>query len=325
MSPTMGEVIARLFVHDGYRVSITSTARQKPVRMVEIGRDIWRNRADVDIMLLQVYGGLSFIAEDFASYLGRRLGIRVVMHLHGGAMPEFMDRYPHWTMRVLARADRAVVPSEYLARALRERGIESLPIPNVVDISSYPFRLRCKVRPTLLWMRAFHEIYNPEMALQVVARLVNAHPDVLLMMAGQDKGLLRRLRSLAVGMNLEDRVRFIGYADHARKVEAMKEADIFISTSRIDNAPVSVLEACAAGLPVVATDVGGMTHFLKDRSDALLVPDGDVNAMVDRVEQLLSNPSLAAVLSAGGRELACRSDWSVVRPMWEKLFAELLG
>jgi glycosyltransferase involved in cell wall biosynthesis len=324
-SPSMGEVLAQLFARDGYPVSITSTARSKPIRLMEIGWDIVKHRGGVDVMLLQVYGGLSFIAEDLASYLGRRLGIRVVMHVHGGAMPEFMSRYPSWTMRVLARADRVVVPSEYLARALRGRGIESLAIPNVVDVSSYPFRLRSQVRPTLLWMRAFHEIYNPEMALQVVAGLASTHPDVLLLMAGQDKGLLQRLRSLAVGMNLEGRVRFIGYADYAKKVEALKEADIFISTSRIDNAPVSVLEACAAGLPVVATNVGGMPYFLQDHSTALLVPDGDVGAMVDGVEQLLSNSSLAAALSAGGRELACRSDWPSVRRMWENLFNDLMG
>jgi L-malate glycosyltransferase len=323
--PPMGEVLAQLFARDGYRVLITSTGRNKPTRLLEIGRDIVRHRDDVDVMLLQVYGGLSFIAEDLASYLGRRLGIRVVMHLHGGAMPEFMDRYPRWSMRVLARADRVVVPSEYLARALRQRGIGSLTIPNVVDVSTYPFRLRSQVRPTLLWMRAFHEVYNPEMALRVAAKLSNTHADLLLMMAGSDKGLLRSLRGIAAGMISEGRVRFVGFLDHAHKVEALGEADIFLSTSRIDNAPVSVLEACAAGLPVVATNVGGMPYLFQDHSTALLVPDSDVDAMVDGVEQLLSNPSLAATLSAGGRELACRSDWPSVRRMWESLFTDLMG
>ena len=87
--------------------------------------------------------------------------------------------------------------------------------------------------------------------------------------------------------------------------------------------PVSVLEAGAFGLPVVATAVGGIPHLLRDGQTGLLVPDGDATAMAEAVRRLLSEPGLAAALSANGRQLAESCGWPRVRAQWESLFAEV--
>jgi glycosyltransferase involved in cell wall biosynthesis len=80
-----------------------------------------------------------------------------------------------------------------------------------------------------------------------------------------------------------------------------------------------VLEAAAFGLPVVSTDVGGIPSLLRDGEEALLVPEGDAEAMAGAVRRLLEEPGLAGRLSAAGREVAERSSWERVRPLWEEL------
>jgi len=100
-------------------------------------------------------------------------------------------------------------------------------------------------------------------------------------------------------------------------------ADIFINTNRIDNMPVAVVEACAMGLPVVATAVGGVPDLLKDGETGLLVPDDDDKMMAEAIKRLLDDAELAGRLSANGRLLAERSSWEQVRPRWEELFADL--
>jgi glycosyltransferase involved in cell wall biosynthesis len=87
--------------------------------------------------------------------------------------------------------------------------------------------------------------------------------------------------------------------------------------------PVAVVEACAMGLPVVSTRVGGIPDLLADGHTGLLVPSEDEQAMTDAVLRLLADQELAARLSNNGRRLAEESSWVRVRPLWDRLFSHL--
>jgi phenylacetate-CoA ligase len=163
------------------------------------------------------------------------------------------------------------------------------------------------------------------MAIRVLARLRATIPEASLVMAGRDKGLEIEARQLAEQLGLNGAVRFAGFLDLAEKVHEGHAADIFINTNRIDNMPVAVVEACAMGLPVVATAVGGVPDLLKDGETGLLVPDDDDKMMVEAIKRLLNDAELAGRLSANGRRLAEHSAWEQVRPQWEQLFADLMA
>jgi glycosyltransferase involved in cell wall biosynthesis len=322
---SQGEILAAHFTAAGYSVTATSGAMSRYVRLIEIVDTLVRSRRLIDTVLLQVYGGRSFVVEDIASALARRFGHRIVMHLHGGAMPTFMARFPRWTRRVLSRADAIVAPSPFLTRWVAQHGWAASTIPNIVDVTAYSFRQRAPASPRLFWMRSFHSIYNPVMALRVL-RLVRAVlPEATLTMGGQDKGLEPSLRREAVRIGVADAVRFVGFLDRAGKMREGEAADIFINTNRIDNTPVAVIEACAMGLPVVSTDVGGIRDLLTDGVSGLLVPDDDVPAMAEAILRLVGDPRLAERLSINGRQLAEASSWEQVRVQWERLFAQLDG
>ncbi len=92
--------------------------------------------------------------------------------------------------------------------------------------------------------------------------------------------------------------------------------DIFLNTNRIDNMPVSVVEAAAFGLPVVSTNVGGIPYLLEEGKTGLLVPTDDPGAVAAAVSRLLADPGLARRLSTNGRSLAEQSAWPRVREQW---------
>jgi glycosyltransferase involved in cell wall biosynthesis len=322
---TAGEILTDLLASSGYAVISVSASSNRYGRLLDITTTLIRRHREIDIECLQVYGGRSFVVEDIASWLGRLFHQHIVMVLHGGLIPEFMQRFPNWSRRVLSRADSIVVPSPFLARAVRRHGFRAQVIRNVVDLSLYPYRHRRELRPRLLWMRTFHPDYNPEMAIRVLARVQKEVPDTTLVIAGQDKGMQEIVRGLAHQMDLDDHARFPGYLDTAAKIAAMNTADIFINTTHVDNMPVSVLEACAMGLPVVATNVGGIPDLLTDNETGLLVPDADDGGMAAAVLRLLRDPDLAGRLSASGRQLAELSSWERVRPQWEELFARTVS
>jgi glycosyltransferase involved in cell wall biosynthesis len=321
---TQGLILSELFRAAHYQVSAASGLPNRAARLGDILLSILRNR-NFDIQCLEVYGGRSFVVEDVASWLGKLVGQRVVMILHGGAMPDFMRRYPRWTRRVLRRADAVVTPSPYLARAAAAVPVHPRVIPNVVDLSVYPHRLRKMVRPRLFWMRTFHPVWNPEMALRVLHLLLPRFADASLVMAGEDRGYQRRAEQLALQLGVAERVRFAGFLGPRDKTREADACDIYINTNRVDNMPVAVLEAWALGLPVISTCVGGIPDFIRDSETGLLVPDNDAAAMAKAVERLCSDSGLAGRLSANGREKAERCSWDNVRAEWEALFAQLTG
>jgi glycosyltransferase involved in cell wall biosynthesis len=247
------------------------------------------------------------------------------MTLHGGALPEFMARYPRWTRRVLSRAARLLTPSEFLARVVARDGWEATVVPNVIELDRYEFRCRQSIRPRLFWMRAFHPIYNPQMAVRVLRRLLDRAPDASLVMAGAQKGIEHDVRRLAADLGVADRVRFPGFLDLDGKVREGAAADVFVNTNRIDNMPVALLEVGAMGLPIVATAVGGVPDLLQNGTRGILVPDDDDEAMAAGVLRLLDDPGLTARLSSEGRQLARRSSWAVVGPQWKQLLEEVVS
>lgn len=325
LTTTPGEFLSDRFHERGFSVISVSAFANRYQRLADIVSTVFRHRRNIDIMVIQVYGGRSFVVEDIVSWLGKRFGHRVVMFLHGGWLPGLFRRFPRWTRRVLARADALVVPSEFLGRAVSASGFRARVIPNALDLSAYHYRHRARVSPRLFWMRAFYADYNPLMAVRVLAGLRSECTEASLVMAGRYGEAEVGVRQLAKDLGVASAVRLAGFLDVAGKAREGDAADIFINTSIVDNMPVAVLEACAMGLPVIATNVGGVPDLLTDGETGLLVPDGDSSAMVRAVLRVLREPGLGARLSAKGRELAERFSWDEVWPLWEDLFAEVMS
>jgi glycosyltransferase involved in cell wall biosynthesis len=318
-----GEVLAGLLERDGYAVRSASRRVNRWLRLADltVSPILWRGR--VDVLVVLVFSGAAFRLVEAASAVGAWAGFPMIFWLHGGGLAEFAHRHPTRVDRVLRRGRAWVAPSGFLAGPFRGRGFDVRVIPNVVDLAEYPFRHRPTVSPRLLWMRTFHGLYRPDLALQALALVRRTHPDATLTLAGQDKGLLAETRRLATDMGLDGVVRFAGFLDAEGKRREFAAHDIFLNTNRVDNAPVSVLEAAAFGLPVVSTNVGGIPYLLRNGEEALLVPEGDAEALASSVSRLLDEPGLAARLSSAGREVAERSSWLRVKPLWEELLASV--
>ncbi|MBS1769535.1 MAG: glycosyltransferase family 4 protein [Acidobacteria bacterium] len=293
------------------------------LRILEIGFTlIWRRRT-IDITIVEVYSGASFFIADLVSLLGKCLGLRTIGVLHGGSLPEFAAKYPNWSARVFRRFTVLVAPSSFLKHVVNKLGFNVRIIPNVINLKAYPFKLRRDIAPKLIWMRAFHNIYNPELAIKAFALVREKHSNATLVMAGVDKGMESSIKQLVRNLGLQKEVRFPGFLDSKAKVLEFSQADIFLNTNDIDNMPVAVVESCAFGLPVIATDVGGISSLLKNGTEGILVPRDNAQVIAEAVDRLLDDTDLTEHISQNGRSLAERSSWESVRPSWVKLFGEL--
>ena len=322
---TQGQILSELLTQDGYDVVSASSKISRSLRILDVARTLLGSRRRIEIVILEVYSGLGFVLADTVSFLAKLCRIPVIMVLHGGNLPKFEDHNPQWVKRVFDRAVALVSPSTFMSEEMGQRGFDVRVIPNVIDLNNYPYKPRTAVSPKLLWMRSFHKVYNPQMALEAFAAIKLEVPNAELVMAGVDKGLEGPIKRSAEEMGLQNAVRFPGFLEHESKVREFSAADIYLNTNRIDNMPVSVVEACSMGLPVVATDVGGLSRLITHRQNGLLVPDGDSNQMARAVIELMNNNDLAERLSRNGRILAERSAWHTVRESWEELFEQILN
>lgn len=311
------DTLAGLFARDGYRVRRASGVRHPlPRTLHQVAALLaWRR---VDVVVVACFSGRSFWISEFGTLLGRLGGRKVVVFLHGGNLPVFGPEHRPRVDRVLRRADLVLAPSDYLAGTFREWGIDVRVIPNVLALDEYTYRHRDRVAPRLLWMRTFQEHYDPITALRCLARVREVHPGARMTMAGADHGLLDATVAEAERLGLSGAVDFPGFLDAAGKRRAFAEHDVFLNTNVVDNMPVSVLEAAASGLVLVATAVGGIPDLVSDGEDALLVPVGDDEAMARAVLHLVADADAASRLSAGARALAERSGWRRVRASWER-------
>ena len=301
---------------------LVSRRRDKLWRMAEMLWAVWRYGRAEQPVLIDTYSSLNFWYAVACGGLCHLLGGRYLCVLHGGNLPDRLRRNPKWCRLLFGRAWRLVAPSGYLQAAFRAHGYEAEVIPNPIPIENYPFRLRKKLRPRLLWVRAFSAIYNPQMAIRVLHRLSARYPEASLCMVGPDKdGSMAECRALARRLGVADRVCFTGLLPKAEWIALSADYDIFLNTTNVDNTPVSVIEAMALGLPVVCTDAGGLPWLVEDGVTGMIVPCGDEKGMVEQVRNLLNDGHLAEKLSRNGRLQAEKFAMQEVVTAWKDLLA----
>ncbi len=321
---TQGEILADLFSKAGYESLTTSSIPARIPRLIDTVQTLLRRQREYDLIVLNVFSGPAFWMADISSRLAKQLHKPLIMVLRGGNLPEFSQSRKSWVTRVLSRAAQVVAPSGFMAEFARSQKLPVAIIPNVLDIAQYPFRLRDSAEPNLLWMRTYHSIYHPEMAVEVLQKVREVFPEARLTMGGQDKGLQASVEKLVQNLGLQAQVRVRGFMNLAAKQEEFNRHDIYLHTNRVDNAPVSVIEAAAFGLPVMATNVGGIPYLLENEKNALIVACSDSNAMAEAVIRCVKDQSLTRKLSENGRVLAEECAWENVRPAWEKVFSIVL-
>jgi glycosyltransferase involved in cell wall biosynthesis len=316
----MSESLARKLPEAGWSSLLTSAARRPVARIVDMTAAVWRHRRDYAVAHVDVYSGRAFLWAEVVTWELARLGKPIVLSLRGGNLPEFARRHPRRVRRVFDRASVVTTPSTYLREALAAFRSDLVLLPNALELSQYPFRQRLRAEPRLVWLRAFHEIYNAPLALRVVEALRGEFPELCLTMTGRDRdGSRERALALIVELGLGDRVVVRAPATKAEVPERLQEGDVYLNTARIDNTPVTLLEAMACGVPVVSTRVGGIPHLVSDGENALLVPSDDPAAMADAVRRIVGEPDLARRLSSAGRRMVEGFDWSVILPRWKEL------
>jgi len=319
------EDLANRFRLSGWTVFSTSTRLGRFARLADMLTTTWKHRHQYDVAMVEVYSGPAFLWAEAVCSLLSMLNKPYLLTLQGGNLPNFGRRWPRRISRLLNSAEFVTTPSRYLLEAMHPYRPDLILLPNSIDLEKYAFHPRQEPEPKLVWLRAFHAIYNPSLAPRALAYLLPDFPVACLTMIGSDKGdgSLQKTKKIANDLSIANRIDFPGGVLKADVPKWLSKGDIFINTTNYDNTPVSVIEAMACGLCVVSTNVGGLPYLLDHEKDALLIPADDPKSMASAIHRILTEPGLANQLSQNARKKAEKFDRSIILHQWLELFREV--
>jgi len=231
-----------------------------------------------------------------------------VFTVHGwpfGAYGGLQGRVYLWLERLMRPITTSVI---CVAESTRELGLtegvcgpeRTVVIHNAVDVSVFARDRRRRRLPRIISIGRL--AFPKDFATLVEAlRIVDAEHEAVLV--GDGPGL-RDVTAEIRRLGLSSRVRLVG----ARRDvgDLLAQADVFVLSSRSEGFPISILEAMAAGLPVVASDVGGVAEAVVDGATGLLVPAGDPGSLADALQRLLRDAELRRSFGARGRDRVLR-------------------
>ena len=309
----------------GWQIFTTSNQMQPATRLMDMITTAVKHKDLYQVACVDVYSGRAFIWAEIISYFLKRLNKSYILCLHGGGLPDFSNRWPGRVRRLLRSANKVITPSHYIKNNLSAYRTDIRYLPNAIDVAEYPFRLRRDPSPKLCWLRAMHAVYEPTLAVKVLAILRNSFPNVKLDMIGGDEGdgTLLKVVQLSKQYGLENNINIVGAISKQDVPHWLNKSDIFLNTTRFESFGVSVIEAGSVGLCIVTTNAGELPYLWQHEYNALLITPGDEDAMASLVSRVLSEPGLSTMLSMNAREKAEGFDWAIILPQWEQLINEL--
>lgn len=231
-----------------------------------------------------------------------------------------------WTFRL---CDKVICNSRAAADRLCQQGLR--PDKVAVIENGLPAAVFAETSPALppvhgllrigMIARMNHRAKNHNVLLRAAALTLRKLPNVEFVLVG-DGPLRPELEQQAAALGIADRVRFLG--DRRDIPAVLASLDITVLPSTSESLSNSIIESMAAGVPVIATRVGGNTELVANDT-GLLVPEGDDQALASAMESLLSHESLRKRLGRNARNSA-RERFTIERMCQnhEKLYAELL-
>jgi phosphatidylinositol alpha-mannosyltransferase len=218
----------------------------------------------------------------------------------------------------LEKINGRIAVSDFARRVQVEHlGGDAVIIPNGVHVGFFadgpalPGHTRGVDGPTIGFLGRYDEPRKGlPVLLDAMRTVVRRHPGAQLLVAG--RGDAEDLRE-QIGPDLRASVAVLGELSESDKAAFLRSVDVYCAPNLLgESFGVVLIEALAAGAPIVASDLDAFARVLEDGDAGVLVRRGDAGALAGALSELLADPGRRAALSAGGREAAAAYDWSVV-------------
>ncbi len=254
-------------------------------------------------------GNASLYREGFFVLLAKILRKKTIGHFHAGDVENYYPFQRKIGRRFIGAAlkscDGMIVVSKESARQL----LNIVPhaaiklIPNAIDTAAFDFRREIKNTEIvhLLFVGAVGKLKGEQDLLDALAVLRERKLPLKVSILGYGA---ENLRDRCHELKITPMIEFLGAVSLAARLDFYRKADIFVLPTYAEALPMSVIEAMAAGLPVISTRVGGIPELIDDQVEGLLFKAGDVETLAAHIANLAADENLRKKLGASGRRKA---------------------
>lgn len=291
------EILQRKLREEGHTAEIFST-KASVLRRLSLPLRLRSVAKRYDVLHVHCCSGWGFLPAVVGVTVGQWLKKRMVLTYHGGGGERFFDRHHRLVQHYLTRTNVNIVLSGFLAKVFDKHHLPYTIVPNIIELNESQYRERTTIHPNFICTRAHEELYNIPCILQAFQKVLTELPEATLTLVG-DGSQHSALVEMAKEMGLTN-VTFTGKVDNKEIYTYLDQADIMLSAPRVDNMPVSLLEAMNAGLLIISSNVGGVPYIIEDGKTGYLFPSDDSNALANLMIQAVQQPfeSMAIIHNA---------------------------
>lgn len=253
----------------------------------------------------------------FGVVAGKLWRKRIVITYHGGEANQYFAKHTKFVRRWLTRADEVIVLSGFLKEIFDQYNIPCVVIPNIVVLRPQTERTTT-IAPKFISIRHLEPLYNIPCILQAYEQVLKQYPEATLDILGQ--GSMRAELETYVQEHKLTGVTFVGQVPNDKIYDYLSKADIMLSAARIDNMPVSLLEAMNAGLLVISSRVGGVPYMLSEGETGFLFESENSKDLHDKIILALTNLSESNNMIIAAQKEVQKYSWENVKQQLFKVY-----
>ena len=318
--------------HQALRYASYKLLRFHPQRFRTEALKSFLHTNKVDVVLAE-YGPTGVSITDACS----EAGVPLVVHYHGFDAYDdaTLKQYGSGYQRMFTVADSVIVVSRDMEKQLLTLGAPREKLfysPYGVDTTLFSGADPASAPPVFIAVGRFVDKKAPHLTLLAFKNVMAACPEARLIMFG-DGELWEACKQMAKALRISNAVEFLGPRSNSEVATTMRAGRAFVQHSLrptygdSEGTPVAVIEACASGLPVVATAHAGIPDVVVDGETGILVEEGDVDGMGECMLRLARDPVFAAQLGRRARQRVCDefATEKAIGRLWHILEAAIQG
>ena len=264
-----------------------------------------------DVLHIHCCSGWGFLPAVMGVTIGKRLGKRVVLTYHGGGGEAFFAKHTVLVKRFLSRTDANIVLSGFLAKVFELHQLPYIIIPNIIELEKSAFRLREVINPNYICVRSHEPLYDIPCILRAFQKIQWVVPEASLTLVGsgsQHEQLKRQVQEMGLTS-----VTFMGRVENKDIYRYLDGADVFVSAPKVDNMPVSVIEAMNAGLLVISSRVGGVPYMVEHGRTGLLFESENDEELTEKMLWAVQHQDEAKNMIAMAHQSVKQYQWDNVK------------
>ncbi len=314
----VAETISEKLIDYNITSKLVSFKKNKIFRLLDIILNLIVFKGE--FVHIHTFSDQAFNIAIIASYLATIRKKKIIFTLHGGRLAEFETKNPEKVFKTLKRAYKILTPSLFLqSHFLKKKYIVEY-LPNPIDGAKFPFKERLESKSLrILWVRAFVDIYNPELAINTLFELQKKYPEATLTMIGPDRGIQKKCEELIEELKLQKSIDLVGPIANDILYKYYQTHDVYINTTSYESFGLALMEAASCGIPIVSSNVGEIPFIWQHKKNMMISTSLDSSSFTEKILELVSNNSLKKYIILNAKELSKKYDIKQVEKCWSKI------